>query len=1169
MSQEQNIPPATPRKCRRVLRVLVVLALTLVAFAVWLNGPGMRWLLPKIAAHFLQKQGMVVTFEAQGSLLGGLSLHRFDLSGGPVVRLQIEGIQPYYDWRELIGGKARGIQIHDVVLDLDLDQSFPAAPDAKTKAKAKAEPFDIAKLVEMIRNQREKVSGHDVGISLKSIHVHHSGKPVVEVGPTELRHAHDQSTWNLSVGEIVLSGDRKFPVQQNVLDWRPDEIALDHLGLSADMGISGLVLTTPSDLRPSLRANLQVMDSRFELSTSPDVETLEVRLAEGALDFTRLAELLGAELPVQGRLDECVVQLTPRNLPIHGRVEPAVTADGSVSLRLTNMAYRDQRMDECVVNLKKSANLADLSVRTQAWGASQSLVSQVAWDRDPATPDDLKNLNVRYDLQVPRFQPMLLALRPLMKLKVEEELPLPPESALSAKGDLRLQGEKIGPLHLDLALKAADPAIAPFSLVASMADVSSANVELQHPGIAAKGTYDLENKSYQASADLTDFSPQSLSPWLDWMGVKIPAGIKASLQWQGRGVPGDGLHQGGATIQSLVMKREGSADIVAKGQTAYEWPQSVDLSGFSVKSGTQEANLDASFAGHDLYVSRLTLTDAGKTLVHGKALIPIPEKMSGAGDFLTQRETLDVSLQSVELPLETFNKWLPKDKPLPVSGKTKLDLQITGSPAAPVISGDFYVKDVKSPSQSKLPPVDLVLNLVTADQSLQVSGQLLTSRTSPVTVKASLPFRPQQWAEQPESMWEEKISADVVIPRFELIRFKDLLQELKELNGVLEGAVTVKGTLKSPDIRGRLDLTKLSMVLPNEKIPPIRNGGVRLTFADRTVKLESLGAQLAGGELKASGIMRLPEQGDPALDFTIRGTALPLWRDAAVIARANADIRVAGPWKTALVSGSVRIVDSLVYKDFDLIPIGKPFTLPQAASLPALDSSVAAKATQLPDPFGNWRIDVTLKTEDPFLIRGNLARGSVTADARVTGTLGSPRPLGKAVIKNLTASLPLSKLTIPSGNVILTPASGLDPVLDIRGTSRISNYDVNIYVYGAVSAPKMLLTSEPPLPENEIMTLLATGTTTEGLSDGATAQNKGTQLLIEELRRGRLPMGKRLMPLLSLLDDVELAVGEPDPYSGKKRASATIPVRSHYFLYGGVDGEGQTRSLLMYELRFR
>ena len=1165
LSQEQKIPPATPRKCRRVWRVLLVLTLAFVAFLVWLNGPGMRWLLPKIAAHFLQKKGMVVSFEAQGHLLGGLSLHRFDLSGGPVVRLRIECIKPYYELRELIGGKARGIQIHDVVLDLDLDQSFPDLP----KEKAKLEPFDIAKLMKMIRTQREKVSGHDVEISLKSIIVHHSGKPVVEMGLTDIRHAHDQSFWNLSVGEIVLSGRQKFPIQRNVLDWRPDEIALDRLDLPADMAISGLVLTTPSDLRPSLRANFHVIGSRFELSTSPDLEVVEVRLAEGALDFNRLAELLGEEQPLQGSLEECVVQLTPHNLPIHGRVEPAVTAGGSVSLRLTNLAYREQRMDECIVKVKKNASHADLFLQAQAWGDSQSLVSQIVWDRDPTTLDDLKNLNVRYDFQVPRLRSMLLALRPLMKIKVDQELPLPPESALTVKGDLRLQGEIIGPLHLDLALNAADPEIAPFALVATMPDVSSANVELQYSGIAAKGTYDLEKKSYQASADLTDFSPQSLSHWLDWMGLKIPVGIKTSLQWKGGGVPCDALHWGGATIQSLVMKREGSADIIARGKAAYEWPQSVDLSEFSLKSGTQEANLDARYAGHNLHVSRLTLADAGKTLIHGRALIPIPEKMSGFGDFLTQREMLDVSLQSVELPLETFNNWMPKDQLLPVSGRTKLDLQISGSPAALVISGDFYAKDVKSLAQTKQSPVDLALNLVTVDQSLQLSGQLLTSRTSPLMVNARLPLRPQQWAENPESIREEKISADFVIPRFELERFKDLLPEFKEIKGVVEGAVTVKGTLKSPNIRGRLDLTKLSLVLPNEKIPPIRDGGLRLTFADRAVKLDSLGAQLAGGELKASGVMRLPEQGEPVLDFTIRGTSLPLWRDAAVIARTNADIRVAGPWKTALVSGSVRIVDSLVYKDFELIPVGKPFTLPQAASLPALDSSVTAKVKKIPDPFGNWRIDVTLKTEDPFLIRGNLARGSVTADARVTGTLSAPQPLGKAIVKNLTASLPLSKLTVSSGSVSLTPASGFDPVLDIRGTSRISNYDVNIYVYGAASAPKMLLTSQPPLPENEIMTLLATGATTERLSDGATAQSKGTQLLIEEFRRGRLPMGKRLMPLLSLLEDVELAVGEPDPYSGKKRASAKIPIRSHYFLYGGVDGEGKTRSLLMYELRFR
>jgi hypothetical protein len=296
---------------------------------------------------------------------------------------------------------------------------------------------------------------------------------------------------------------------------------------------------------------------------------------------------------------------------------------------------------------------------------------------------------------------------------------------------------------------------------------------------------------------------------------------------------------------------------------------------------------------------------------------------------------------------------------------------------------------------------------------------------------------------------------------------------------------------------------------------------------------------------------------------------LPLWRDAAVIVRADADLKIAGSWQTVRISGPIKIVDSMLYKDFEIIPIGKPFTLPQAASLPALDTKISDKVESLPAPFGKWALDLTIKTENSFLVRGNLAHGSIVADVRVGGTLANPLPDGSATIKSLTAALPLSKLTIQSGIVRLTPATGLDPILDIRGTSKVSNYDVNLYVYGAVSAPKILLTSEPPLPENEIMTLLATGTTTSGLGNGSTAQTKAMQLLIEEFRRGRLPMGKRLLPLLSKLEDVEIAFGDPDPYTGKKYASAKVPITSKYFVSGSVDGEGLTRSLLIFELKFR
>jgi hypothetical protein len=158
---------------------------------------------------------------------------------------------------------------------------------------------------------------------------------------------------------------------------------------------------------------------------------------------------------------------------------------------------------------------------------------------------------------------------------------------------------------------------------------------------------------------------------------------------------------------------------------------------------------------------------------------------------------------------------------------------------------------------------------------------------------------------------------------------------------------------------------------------------------------------------------------------------------------------------------------------------------------------------------------------------------------------------------------------VRKGFVRFTPESGLDPILDIRGFSRVSNYSISVFAYGNASAPKILLTSEPPLPDNEIMTLLATGTTTKGLADGSAAQSRAMQLLIEEFRRGRLPLGRRLAPFLEHFEDIELAVGQPDPYSGRQRSSVKLPFAEQWSVFGGVDGEGKTRSLLLFQVRYR
>ena len=158
-----------------------------------------------------------------------------------------------------------------------------------------------------------------------------------------------------------------------------------------------------------------------------------------------------------------------------------------------------------------------------------------------------------------------------------------------------------------------------------------------------------------------------------------------------------------------------------------------------------------------------------------------------------------------------------------------------------------------------------------------------------------------------------------------------------------------------------------------------------------------------------------------------------------------------------------------------------------------------------------------------------------------------------------------------SGAIVLRPDHPFDPVLDINGTSSAQSYLMNIYVYGPLSAPKYSLSSNPPLQENEIITLLASGTTATDLEDQDTATMKAYQLLLDEIRkRAAKPGGNAAFKeFLGTLDNVNLNVGENDPFSGRKFTSATLDITDKWHLSAAVDQAGNTRGLVIFSMRFK
>jgi len=174
---------------------------------------------------------------------------------------------------------------------------------------------------------------------------------------------------------------------------------------------------------------------------------------------------------------------------------------------------------------------------------------------------------------------------------------------------------------------------------------------------------------------------------------------------------------------------------------------------------------------------------------------------------------------------------------------------------------------------------------------------------------------------------------------------------------------------------------------------------------------------------------------------------------------------------------------------------------PNSPASPKKKSTRGGASSSIPEPFGNWILDVRVKTKEDFLIKGNIAKGRVTADIAVKGTVAKPKPLGKATIVNAEASLPFSQLYVKNGLITFTPETGLDPRLNVKAISRIGSNDVELTVYGRASNPKHLLSSSPPLPENEIVFLLATGSTSDKLSNSGAATGKAYQLLLDSWLR--------------------------------------------------------------------
>jgi hypothetical protein len=171
-------------------------------------------------------------------------------------------------------------------------------------------------------------------------------------------------------------------------------------------------------------------------------------------------------------------------------------------------------------------------------------------------------------------------------------------------------------------------------------------------------------------------------------------------------------------------------------------------------------------------------------------------------------------------------------------------------------------------------------------------------------------------------------------------------------------------------------------------------------------------------------------------------------------------------------------------------------------------------------------------------------------------------------IENFVASLPFSRLNVTNGFVYFTKDDPFVPHLNIQATSTLQDYNINVYIYGTAQNPKTVMSSEPPLRQEDIVALLATGATASNLNSGTGIAGRAAVVLLQSVYhkvfKARPPADND-----SFVSRFKVDVGGVDARTGQQEVSSSFKLSEGLYLIGDIDVGGDLRGMVRYLLRFK
>lgn len=683
--------------------------------------------------------------------------------------------------------------------------------------------------------------------------------------------------------------------------------------------------------------------------------------------------------------------------------------------------------------------------------------------------------------------------------------------------------------------------------------INDKNKVLGYGGVDLLGT-----RAYWGSLDVLLDDLSVFAPLL-----ATPLGGKLALHWKGNGNAAASPHYGNAQLD-LTKAQFGDQKNLAAHFNAYYTPEYFELPDFTAKSDLADAGFALGWKNNRLSLTNLAVRQKKLTLLEGSIDAPLHLAEAAKLDkLLPTNEPLSVKLRTRDLSLRTLFNQLGEKNP-PITGTVNLTVDANGTIDDLIATVALRATQLQSTAAENFAPADVSLNLVAKDDRLGIDGTVRQKLIQPLRITGDMPLDPTKVLQAGALDPSTPVKLAVSLPRSSLAFVSSLVPMVRQSRGTAAIDVRLDGTIGAPRFDGTVQADLEALRFTDPSLPPVNAFVLRMNFTRDQLRFERCQGVIAGGTFQVGGGIGFKTLDNPVFDLRLGARNALVLQNDDMTARISSDLRVTGPLNAGNVQGTVWVTRSRFFKNIDILPIGLP-------GRPAPQPPPEPTVISFPNPpLRDWRFDIAIKTADPFLVQSNLANGRIFIDLHLGGTGLEPWMDGTINIERLVASLPFSRLTIESGQVFFTRQAPFVPQLNLRGNSTIRDYDVSVFITGPVTDPNAVFTSQPPLPQAEVVSLLATGMTTSELGrDPNALAGRAAILVFQKLynsifRRNRPPAENE-----SFLSRIQFDIGSTDPKTGRQSTTLGIPLSDRITLTGGLDVGGNFKGQVKYLIRFK